>query len=91
MYARYCAVVMKTRHRIIIGDARKMDSVADGAVNLIVTSPPYWQLKGYGNSSQIGFNDSYEQYINNLNLVWQESYRVLENGCPAMDNTRCRV
>jgi site-specific DNA-methyltransferase (adenine-specific) len=73
--------MMKTRHRIIIGDARKMDSVADGSIHLIVTSPPYWQLKDYGNSSQIGFNDSYEQYINNLNLVWQESYRVLENGC----------
>jgi site-specific DNA-methyltransferase (adenine-specific) len=72
---------MKTRHRIIIGDARKMGSVADGSIHLIVTSPPYWQLKDYGNSSQIGFNDSYEQYINNLNLVWQESYRVLENGC----------
>ena len=72
---------MKTTHKIIIGDARKMDSIDDESVHLIVTSPPYWQLKDYGNGGQIGFNDSYEEYINHLNLVWKESYRVLENGC----------
>jgi site-specific DNA-methyltransferase (adenine-specific) len=31
--------------------------------------------------NQIGFNDSYESYINNLNLVWNECYRVLCDGC----------
>jgi len=49
--------------------------------NLIITSPPYWQLKDYGSADQIGFNDSYEDYINNLNLVWAECYRVLQDGC----------
>jgi site-specific DNA-methyltransferase (adenine-specific) len=48
---------------------------------LIITSPPYWQLKDYGADSQIGFNDSYESYINNLNLVWAECFRVLHEGC----------
>ncbi len=43
--------------------------------------PPYRQLKDYGSNDQIGFNDSYEEYINNLNLVWSECYRVLHNGC----------
>ncbi len=51
------------------------------SVHLIVTSPPYWQLKDYGFSSQIGFDDTYEDYINNLNLVWKECYRVLHPGC----------
>lgn len=72
---------MKTLHKIIIGDSRNMDLIQDRSVHLIVTSPPYWQLKDYGNGDQIGFNDSYEDYINNLNLVWKESYRVLDNGC----------
>ncbi|MBN1756426.1 site-specific DNA-methyltransferase, partial [bacterium] len=72
---------MKTSHKIIIGDSRQMESVKDNAVNLVVTSPPYWQLKDYGDGNQIGFNDSYEEYINNLNLVWKECYRVLGNGC----------
>lgn len=72
---------MKTKHKIIIGDSRLMDAVADESVHLVVTSPPYWQLKDYGNANQIGFDDIYEDYINNLNLVWNEAYRVLENGC----------
>lgn len=58
-----------------------MQEIKDASVHLIVTSPPYWQLKDYGSSEQIGFNHSYEEYINNLNLVWKECYRVLEDGC----------
>ncbi|MDP2929967.1 MAG: DNA methyltransferase [Candidatus Omnitrophota bacterium] len=72
---------MKTVHKVIIGDSRKMQEVKDVSVHLIVTSPPYWQLKDYGSSDQIGFNHSYEEYINNLNLVWNECHRVIENGC----------
>jgi site-specific DNA-methyltransferase (adenine-specific) len=58
-----------------------MTEVLDKSVHLVVTSPPYWQLKDYGTENQIGFHDSYENYINNLNLVWKESYRVLSDGC----------
>ena len=58
-----------------------MTELDDKSVQLVITSPPYWQLKDYGNGSQIGFDDSYEDYINNLNLVWNECYRALENGC----------
>jgi len=74
-------MVRRTKHKIIIGDSRMMSSVPDKSVQLIITSPPYWQLKDYGVDNQIGYNDSYEDYINNLNLVWKESYRVLDNGC----------
>jgi site-specific DNA-methyltransferase (adenine-specific) len=72
---------MKTTHKIISGDARVMDLIEDQSVHLIVTSPPYWQLKDYGDQRQLGYHDTYENYINNLNLVWQESYRVLKPGC----------
>ena len=72
---------MNTQHKIIIGDSRYMKEVPDESVHLIITSPPYWQLKDYGNGKQIGFNDSYEEYINNLNLVWKECHRVLHKGC----------
>jgi len=58
-----------------------MAEVDEKSVHLIITSPPYWQLKDYGSADQIGFNDSYEDYINNLNLVWAECYRVLQDGC----------
>jgi len=70
-----------TNHKIIIGDSRCMMEVPGESVHLIITSPPYWQLKDYGNGSQIGFDDSYEDYINNLNIVWKECHRVLNKGC----------
>lgn len=72
---------MATHHKIIAGDSRRMTEIADESVHLVVTSPPYWQLKDYGDEKQIGFHDTYESYINNLNLVWKECFRVLQNGC----------
>lgn len=72
---------MKTNHTIINGDSRRMQELENESVHLIITSPPYWQLKDYGSENQLGYHDSYETYINNLNLVWDESYRVLHNGC----------
>jgi len=72
---------MKTNHKIIIGDSRNMTELQNKSVHLVITSPPYWQLKDYGAADQIGFNDSYEDYINNLNLVWKECFRVLNDGC----------
>lgn len=58
-----------------------MTELPDNSVHLAITSPPYWQLKDYGTDDQIGFHDSYENYINNLNLVWKECYRTLHHGC----------
>ncbi len=72
---------MNTLHKIIIADSRYMKEVPDESVHLMITSPPYWQLKDYGNGNQIGFNDTYEEYINNLNLVWNECHRLLHKGC----------
>ncbi len=77
---------MTTQHKIIIGDSRRMTEVGGQSVQLVVTSPPYWQIKDYGDKKQIGFNDTYEVYINKLNEVWAESYRVLENGCRLVVN-----
>ncbi len=72
---------MKTIHKIINGDSRQMNCLADKSIHLVITSPPYWQLKDYGTENQIGYHESYESYINNLNLVWKECHRVLHPGC----------
>jgi DNA modification methylase len=72
---------MSVKHRVIFGDARRLDEVADRSIDLIVTSPPYWQLKDYGHDGQLGFSDSYETYVNHLNVVWNNCHRVLQPGC----------
>jgi modification methylase len=55
-----------------------MSEVENESVNLIITSPPYWELKDYGNETQIGLGSpSYQNYIDELNKVWSECLRVL--------------
>ena len=34
-----------TEHKIIFGDSRSLNQIKDKSVQLIITSPPYWQLK----------------------------------------------
>lgn len=62
-------------------DARNMADVKDESVHLIITSPPYFDLKDYNKKNnhdeQIGSPESYNEYINNLNEVWKECIRVL--------------
>lgn len=72
---------METKHKIIIGDSRNMADLKNESVHLVITSPPYWQLKDYGCKNQIGFHQTYEDYIDSLNKVWSECYRVLHQGC----------
>ncbi len=69
------------QHQVFFGDSRCMSEIADASVQLVVTSPPYWQLKDYGSEGQIGFHQSLPEYIQSLNEVWRECYRVLDSGC----------
>ncbi len=69
---------MGTFHRIIIGDSRWMPELADNSIQLCVTSPPYWNLKDYGNEDQIGKSSkSYSEYLSSLFEVFRECTRVL--------------
>lgn len=66
-------------HNIIFSTSENMQAIANETVQTIVTSPPYWDLKNYDNhSSQIGFNEDYQQYLDRMNLVWRECKRVLK-------------
>jgi DNA modification methylase len=70
-----------TSHRLVLGDARGMSSVATGSVHLVVTSPPYWTLKDYNDTpAQLGHVEDYEQFLADLDMVWRECLRVLVPG-----------
>jgi site-specific DNA-methyltransferase (adenine-specific) len=64
------------------GDARALDFVDDESVHLVVTSPPYFNLKEYapGNPRQLGDIDDYEAFLAELDKVWRECARVLVPG-----------
>lgn len=52
--------------------------LADCSVNCIVTSPPYWGLRDYGVPGQLGLEQSPEEYVANIVLVFKECFRVLK-------------
>jgi len=66
-------------HRIYFGDAVKVlkGFIADESVQLMVTSPPYWNVRDYGHPGQIGYGDYLGNYLAKLDEVWQEVVRVL--------------
>src|SRR5262245_62475056 len=55
--------------RVVFGSSEEQGIVPRSSVDLIVTSPPYWNLKDYGHPQQIGAS-SYERYLERLNGVW---------------------
>lgn len=78
---------MKTCHALFVGDAGiEMLNLRDTSIGLVVTSPPYWNIKDYEVKGQIGHDQSYEEYIESLKQVWKESKRVLLPGCKLVIN-----
>lgn len=71
---------MTNSAKIILGDSRAMPEAADGSVDLVVTSPPYWHIKDYGIPGQIGYGQSLHEYLTDLYYTWRECFRLLRDG-----------
>jgi modification methylase len=68
-------------HSLLRGDSRHLANIPDASVHLAVTSPPYWNLKQYiKNPNQLGEIADYEQFLQELDRVWQQVWRVLVPG-----------
>ena len=62
--------------KIIFGDSRNMKEVENNSISLVLTSPPYF-------NAPYDFPDlfpSYDDYLNLLNEVGKEIFRVLKEG-----------
>jgi modification methylase len=57
-----------------------MREIGDNEIDLVITSPPYWQIKDYGQSDQIGYRQTLHEYLYDLYRVWNECFRVLRPG-----------
>lgn len=70
-----------TTHTLTLGDARKLDWIPDGSVHLVVTSPPYFNLKKYNDHpDQLGDMQKYKDFHDELDRVWSHCYRMLAPG-----------
>ena len=52
-----------------------LSSVKDSMINVTITSPPYGSMKDYGSKMQIGFGQSYDEYLNSLVNIFANLYR----------------
>jgi DNA modification methylase len=62
-------------------DARHMDEVPDESVDLIESSPPYWDIEFYGDEAeQLGKLKTYEGFLMGVKEIMAESYKKLKTG-----------
>lgn len=67
--------------RIEKGDARNLTGIRTESISLVVTSPPYWDKADYGTSvNNIGKRDAYISFLNKMEEVYRQCYRVLVPG-----------
>lgn len=73
----------ETTHHLILGDARNLSAIEDESAHLVVTSPPYFNIKPYASDAegnQLGRLNDYDQFLDELDRVWRECERILVPG-----------
>ena len=74
---------LPTEHRMLRADATDINQWQEtvGDVDLVVTSPPYWNLKEYPQrDGQLGWNADYEDFLARLRPAWEACYEALVPG-----------
>lgn len=75
---------LKTTHQVYLGDARTMPGLDPATdVHLVVTSPPYWNLKRYAGDrggAQLGHIEDLDDFLAELNKVWRRCFDMLVPG-----------
>jgi DNA modification methylase len=69
---------VESQQSVYFTSAEDLSFLPENSVKLFMTSPPYWNLKNYGTEGEIG-QESYNDYLDRMNLVWDECYRLAEN------------
>lgn len=75
-------------NKIFYKSATDMKEIPDGAVNLIITSPPYFNIKDYNEGTNktfvtkkkrndVGSINNIEKYLDKMDEIWSECERVL--------------
>jgi len=79
-----------TSSDIYFSSSEKMVEIKDKIVDIMITSPPYWDLKNYFKKGQIG-HESYDKYLKRMNSVWKETFRVLKDSGSMWININMRI
>jgi len=69
-----------TWQNVIVGDAaRVLAGMPAGVFQCCVTSPPYWGLRDYGMEGQLGAEETPEEYVGHLVVVFAQVWRVMRD------------
>ena len=71
---------MITKQTYKIGDSRALMKELKETVQLIITSPPYFDIINYGAMGQLGFGQTLEEYLDDIGKIFTECFRVLDQG-----------
>lgn len=73
LFTNDCTITLKEQ------SSEKLEE-ADNSVDMIYTSPPYWNTEYYGpEKEQLGLCKTYEEFIDKLTVTISECYRVLKS------------
>lgn len=82
-------IVNGTTQKVYVGDARNMKELEDNSVHLMITSPPYFNIKLYSKSpieGDLGNVHNLDEWFDEIGKVWREVFRVLQPGRKAFIN-----
>lgn len=65
-------------HKVYFADSRELlKDIPSETIQLVVTSPPYWNARDYEHKLQIGYDQTFDEYAASLTEIWEESVRAL--------------
>lgn len=64
------------KNKVIFGTSENLDLIGNDLFKVVITSPPYWDLKDYFKEGQIG-QESYDEYLCRMNTVWSQVYKKM--------------
>mgnify|MGYP002770478210 FL=1 len=61
------------------GDALEiLKQLPSESIDMCITSPPYWNMRDYGVDGQLGNEETFEEYLDKLQKIFNEIYRILK-------------
>ncbi len=78
------------KNTVYFKNSQNMSDIEDESITLVITSPPYWNVIDYSKNGyqdtkiseritgQIGDIQDYDEYLNEMDKVWAECFRVLK-------------
>lgn len=71
--------IKRKNYKIFNKSSKDMSELENESIDMILTSPPYYSKRNYGNKDQIGLENTVDNYLESLMKVFDECYRVLSN------------